>query len=402
MEPALQVNSEIGRLRTVLLKRPGTELENITPETMHELLFDDTPYLKIAQVEHDEFATTLREQGVETLYIEQLVADVLADSDVRRQFIARFIAEQGHQPGTPEFAALMGYLHGFNVTDLVAKLYAGVRVDEFDNGLNQPAQRLFLLHPLPNAYFTRDPQSVIGNGLTINRMTYPVRQVESLLTELVMTHHPRFAGHVNIWRSREVETCLEGGDALILNEHTFAVGLSERTEQAAVTELAETLFKSADSQIDTVLMMQIPHSHATMHLDTVFTMVNTNQFTMYPGVLADGNTLEMVLARKKSSGEVVLGRRTDLIATLREITGEVDLDLILTGAGDLVHALREQWNDGSNTLTIAPGEVVTYDRNHVSNDLLREHGIIAHEVRSSELSRGRGGPRCMTQPIWRD
>ena len=243
---------------------------------------------------------------------------------------------------------------------------------------------------------------MIGNGLNINRMTYPVRQVESLLTELVMTHHPRFVGHVNIWRSREVETCLEGGDALILNEHTLAVGLSERTEQAAVTALAETLFKSADSRIDTVLMMQIPHSHATMHLDTVFTMVNTNQFTMYPGVLADGNTLEMVLARKKSSGEVVLGRRTDLIATLREITGEVDLDLILTGAGDPVHASREQWNDGSNTLTIAPGAVVTYDRNHVSNDLLREHGIIVHEVRSSELSRGRGGLRCMTQPIWRD
>ena len=221
MEPALQVNSEIGRLRTVLLKRPGAELVNITPETMHELLFDDTPYLKIAQVEHDEFATTLREQGVEMLYIEQLVADVLADSDVRGQFIARFIAEQCHQPGTPEFAALMGYLRGFNVTDLVAKLYAGVRVDEFDNGLNQPPQRRFLMQPLPNAYFTRDPQSVIGNGLNINRMTYPVRQVESLLTELVMTHHPRFAGHVNIWRSREVETCLEGGDALILNEHTI-------------------------------------------------------------------------------------------------------------------------------------------------------------------------------------
>ena len=402
MEPALQVNSEIGRLRTVLLKRPGAELENITPETMHELLFDDTPYLKIAQTKHDGFAATLREQGVETLYIEQLVADVLAESDVRGQFIARFIAEQGHKPGTPAFAALMGYLRGFNTTDLVAKLYAGVRVDEFDNGLNQSDQRLFLLHPLPNAHFTRDPQSVIGNGLTINRMTYPARQVESLLTELVMTHHPRFVGHVNIWRSREVETCLEGGDVLILNEHTLAVGLSERTEQAAVSELAETLFKSADSRIDTVLMMQIPHSHATMHLDTVFTMVNTNQFTMYPGVLADGKTIEMVLARKKSSGEVVLGRRTDLIATLREVTGEVDLDLILTGAGDPVYAPREQWNDGSNTLTIAPGEVVTYDRNHVSNELLRKHGIIVHEVRSSELSRGRGGPRCMTQPIWRD
>ena len=149
-------------------------------------------------------------------------------------------------------------------------------------------------------------------------------------------------------------------------------------------------------------MMQIPHSHATMHLDTVFTMVNTNQFTMYPGVLADGKAIEMVLARKKSTGEVTLGRRTDLIATLREVTGEVDLDVILTGAGDPVYAPREQWNDGSNTLTIAPGEVVTYDRNYVSNDLLRKHGIIVHEVRSSELSRGRGGPRCMTQPNWLD
>lgn len=402
MEPALQVNSEIGRLRTVLLKRPGDELENITPATMTDLLFDDTPYLKIAQAEHDAFAATLREQGIETLYIEQLVADVLADADIRAQFVAQFITEQGHQPDTPAFTALMGYLRGFNVTDLVAKLYAGVRVDEFDHRLEQQMRTPFLMQPLPNAYFTRDPQSVIGNGLTINRMTYPVRQVESLLTELVMTHHPRFAGHVNIWRSRDVETCLEGGDVLILNAHTLAVGLSERTEQAAVSELAETLFKSADSQIDTVLMMQIPHSHATMHLDTVFTMVNTNQFTIYPGVLADGNEIEMVLARKKSSGEVVLGRRTDLLATLREVTGEVELDLILTGNGDPVSASREQWNDGSNTLTIAPGEVVTYDRNHVSNDLLREHGIIVHEVRSSELSRGRGGPRCMTQPIWRD
>ncbi|WP_447409249.1 arginine deiminase [Weissella confusa] len=402
MEPALQVNSEIGRLRTVLLKRPGDELENITPATMTDLLFDDTPYLKIAQAEHDAFAATLREQGIETLYIEQLVADVLADADIRAQFVAQFITEQGHQPDTPAFTALMGYLRGFNVTDLVAKLYAGVRIDEFDHRLEQPTRTPFLMQPLPNAYFTRDPQSVIGNGLTINRMTYPVRQVESLLTELVMTHHPRFAGHVNIWRSRDVETCLEGGDVLILNAHTLAVGLSERTEQAAVSELAETLFKSADSQIDTVLMMQIPHSHVTMHLDTVFTMVNTNQFTIYPGVLADGQEIEMVLARKKSSGEVVLGRRTDLLATLREVTGEVELDLILTGDGDPVSASREQWNDGSNTLTIAPGEVVTYDRNHVSNDLLREHGIIVHEVRSSELSRGRGGPCCMTQPIWRD
>ncbi|MFO9689553.1 arginine deiminase [Weissella confusa] len=402
MVPALQVNSEIGRLRTVLLKRPGDELENITPASMGELLFDDIPYLKIAQAEHDAFAATLREKGVETLYIEQLVADVLADAHIRSQFTAQFITEHGYQPDTPTFAALMGYLRGFSVSDLVAKLYAGVRIDEFDNRLEQPVQTPFLMQPLPNAYFTRDPQSVIGNGLTINRMTYPVRQVESLLTELVMTYHPRFAGHVNIWRSREVETCLEGGDVLILNEHTLAVGLSERTEQAAVSELAETLFKSVDSQIDTVLMMQIPHSHATMHLDTVFTMVNNNQFTMYPGVLAGGKEIEMVLARRKSSGEVVLGRRTDLIAALREVTGEVDLDLILTGAGDPVHASREQWNDGSNTLTIAPGEVITYDRNHVTNNLLREHGIIVHEVRSSELSRGRGGPRCMTQPIWRD
>lgn len=402
MVPALNVNSEIGRLRTVLLKRPGQELENITPATMQDLLFDDTPYLKIAQAEHDAFAATLREQGVETLYIEQLVADVLEKPAIRASFIAQFIEEQGHKPATPEFTALMGYLRGFDVTDLVAKLYAGVRFDEFDNHLDKSVHTPFLMQPLPNAYFTRDPQSAIGNGLTINRMTYPVRQVESLLTELVMTHHPRFAGRVNIWRSREVETCLEGGDVLILNEHTLAVGLSERTEQAAVSELAETLFKSADSNIDTVLMMQIPHSHATMHLDTVFTMVNTNQFTMYPGVLADGKEIEMVLAHKRSSGEVTLGRRTDLIATLREVTGEVDLDLILTGAGDPVYAPREQWNDGSNTLTISPGEVVTYDRNYVSNDLLRKHGIIVHEVRSSELSRGRGGPRCMTQPIWRD
>lgn len=146
MVPALQVNSEIGRLRTVLLKRPGDELENITPASMGELLFDDIPYLKIAQAEHDAFAATLREQGVETLYIEQLVADVLADAHIRSQFTAQFITEHGYQPDTPTFAALMGYLRGFSVSDLVAKLYAGVRIDEFDNRLEQPVQTPFLMH----------------------------------------------------------------------------------------------------------------------------------------------------------------------------------------------------------------------------------------------------------------
>ena len=359
--PAINVNSEIGKLKSVLLKRPGAEVENITPDTMERLLFDDIPFLEIAQQEHDFFANTLRENGVETLYIDDLAVEALdTDEKVREAFVQQYLDEAGYGLGTTH-DALNDYLKTFNTRDLVTKLYAGVRRNEFDfenDSLHDLAGRdaanPFLLDPLPNAYFTRDPQASIGNGMTINHMTFKARQPESLFTEFVMTHHPRFAGHVDIWRDRNHNTRIEGGDELVLNDHVLAIGVSQRTSSKSIEALAKELF--------------------------------ANIFIMTPG----------------PDGTVKLAHRTDLGATLKEVLGLSELDLIETGSGDAIVAPREQWNDGSNTLTIAPGEVVTYNRNYVSNELLRRHGILVHEVISSELSRGRGGPRCMSQPIWRE
>lgn len=407
--PAINVNSEIGKLKSVLLKRPGAEVENITPDTMERLLFDDIPILEIAQQEHDFFANTLRENGVETLYIDDLAVEALdTDEKVREAFVQQYLDEAGYGIGTTH-DGLNDYLKTFNTRDLVTKLYAGVRRNEFDfenDSLHDLAGRdaanPFLLDPLPNAYFTRDPQASIGNGMTINHMTFKARQPESLFTEFVMTHHPRFAGHVDIWRDRNHNTRIEGGDELVLNDHVLAIGVSQRTSSKSIEALAKELFANPDSHFDTVVAVEIPHNHAMMHLDTVFTMVNKDQFTVFPGIMDEGGKMNIFIMTPGPDGTVKLAHRTDLGATLKEVLGLSELDLIETGSGDAIVAPREQWNDGSNTLTIAPGEVVTYNRNYVSNELLRRHGILVHEVISSELSRGRGGPRCMSQPIWRE
>ena len=403
--PAINVNSEIGTLKSVLLKRPGAEVENITPDTMERLLFDDIPFLKIAQEEHDFFADTLRDNGVETLYVDDLAVEALDSDDViRHRFVQQYLDEAGYGIGTTH-DALFNYLETFDTREMVTKLYAGIRRNEFDfenDSLHDLAGRdaanPFLLDPLPNAYFTRDPQASMGNGITINHMTYKARQPESLFTEFIMQYHPRFAGHVDIWRDRNHNTRIEGGDELILNDHVIAIGVSQRTSSKSIEALAKELFANPNSHFDTVVAVEIPHNHAMMHLDTVFTMVNRDQFTVFPGIMDAGGQMNIFIMTPGPDGTVKLAHRTDLGKTLQKVLDLPELDLIETGSGDEIVAPREQWNDGSNTLTIAPGEVVTYNRNYVSNELLRRHGIIVHEVISSELSRGRGGPvACRNQ-----
>ncbi|RMC38740.1 arginine deiminase [Lactobacillus sp. ESL0236] len=409
--PAINVNSEIGKLKTVLLKRPGAEVENITPDTMENLLFDDIPYLKIAQEEHDYFAETLRKNGVETLYIDDLAVGALGQSsEIRQEFIKQYLSEHGYEAGVTH-DVLQEYLNSFDLHDMVTKLYSGIRRNEIDLDLKNEtlhdlagsdANDPFLLDPLPNAYFTRDPQASIGSGITINHMTFKARQPESLFTEFVMKYHPRFAGHVNVWRDRNHSTRIEGGDELVLNDHVLAIGVSQRTSSKSIEGLAQELFTNNDSHFDTVVAIEIPHNHAMMHLDTVFTMVNKDQFTVFPGIMDEAGKMNIFVMTPDENGKIKMEHHTDLGETLKQVLHLSELDLIMTGNADDIVAPREQWNDGSNTLTIAPGEVVTYNRNYVSNEMLREHDILVHEVISSELSRGRGGPRCMSQPLWRE
>lgn len=405
MPSPIHVTSEIGKLKTVMLHRPGREIENITPDSMYRLLFDDIPYLPIAQEEHDYFAQTLRDQGIEVLYFEKLAAEALADQDVKEEFVDRMVAESGYAAGLIH-DVLKEYLLAMNTQDMVNKIFEGVRREEIDlphMTLQQAAKDTewpFVMDPMPNAYFTRDPQASIGDGLSINRMTFPARQRESLITEYIIKHHPRFAGQVNVWRDRNHETHIEGGDELVLSDHVFAIGISQRTTADAIEDIAKNLFKK--SNYDTVIAIKIPHNHAMMHLDTVFTMIDYDKFTVHPAILDENGHVDNWVLHPGKDGEITMEHHTDIKEVLKKALNKDDIDLIPTGNGDPIIAAREQWNDGSNTLAIAPGEVVTYNRNYVSNDLLRKHGILVHEVRSSELSRGRGGPRCMSCPIVRE
>ncbi|WP_242235981.1 arginine deiminase [Bacillus cereus group sp. BfR-BA-01316] len=407
MKHPIHVTSEIGELQTVLLKRPGKEVENLTPDYLQQLLFDDIPYLPIIQKEHDYFAQTLRNRGVEVLYLEKLAAEALVDKKLREEFVDR-ILEEGQADVNVAHQTLKEYLLSFSNEELIQKIMGGVRKSEIETSKKTHLYELmedhypFYLDPMPNLYFTRDPAATVGDGLTINKMREPARRRESLFMEYIIKYHPRFANHnVPIWLDRDYKFPIEGGDELILNEETIAIGVSARTSAKAIERLAKNLF-SRQNKIKKVLAIEILKCRAFMHLDTVFTMVDYDKFTIHPAIQGPKGNMNIYILEKGSDEETLkITHRTSLMEALKEVLGLNELVLIPCGGGDVIASAREQWNDGSNTLAIAPGVVVTYDRNYVSNTLLREHGIEVIEVLSSELSRGRGGPRCMSMPIVR-
>lgn len=407
MSSPIHVYSEIGKLKTVMLHRPGKELENLAPDILHRMLIDDIPYLKIAQEEHDAFAHVLRQQGIKVLYLEDLLAESLTDEKVRRAFLDQLLDESSIKKQDPLHQLLLNYLQELPTKEMVKTVIAGIRKSAIHNStpsladLAEDPDYPFYLDPMPNVYFTRDQQAAIGSGMTINRMTFRARRRESLFMETILKNHPDFKNAtIPVWRDRYHHGRLEGGDELVLNNHVLAVGISQRTSATAITDFAHNLFDH--SSYDTILAIKIPHNHAMMHLDTVFTMINYDQFTVHPFILDKAGKIDIYVLQPDDHNGVKITEKNDLVQVLKENLHLSELDLIPTGGGDPIAAPREQWNDGSNTLAIAPGEVVTYDRNYVSNDLLRKHGIIVHEIRSSELSRGCGGPRCMSCPLIRE
>ena len=409
MEPQIQVNSEIGRLKTVLLHRPGEELEALPPEYMSRMLFDDVPYLKVAQEEHDAFANVLRENGVEVLYLDQLAAEALANEEVRDRFIVEMVRASKQEETFSTFA-IVNYLQSLEPLAMVRKVMAGVKKSEVED--MEPTNKQlhhfmvndypFYLDPMPNLYFTRDPAASIGNGLTINKMHWPARRRESLFMQYILKYHPRFANqNIPVWYNRNNRFSVEGGDELVLNKHTVAIGISERTEAEAIERIASRLFH--DSEFTRVLAIKIPARRAFMHLDTVFTMIDYDKFSVHPEIMTAGGELDIYVLDKSNThvGYEVTHRR-DLTNVLAESLGVSKVQLIQCGNGDPIAAAREQWNDGSNTLAIAPGVVITYDRNYVTNEALRKAGLKVIEVAGSELGRGRGGPRCMSMPLFRE
>jgi len=402
----INVKSEIKPLRKVLLHRPGKELLNLTPDTLEELLFDDIPFLRVAQEEHDCFAQKLKDNNVEVNYLEGLTAEVLeADSDIRDQFLKQFILEAGIR--TPRYQKILfDYLNEKYPDNfaLVVKTMEGIRLDELHTDKNKSLVDLvsdtskLVIPPMPNLYFTRDPFATIGKGVSINRMTYETRNRETLYGEYIFNYHPDFKDTPRYY-DRNATFHIEGGDILNISETTLAIGISQRTEPDAIDALARNIFESEDSSINTILAFDIPNTRAFMHLDTVFTMIDTDKFTVHPGILGPLAIYEITPGK---GGDLKV---KEIHATLKEVLAQYlghPVTLINCGGSDRIASEREQWNDGSNTLAIAPGRIVVYERNDVTNAILKENGLDVIEVPSAELSRGRGGPRCMSMPLWRE
>ena len=401
----VNVKSEIKPLKKVLLHRPGRELLNLTPNTLEELLFDDIPFLKVAQEEHDAFAQALRDNGVEVVYLERLMAEVLDQNpELREKFLKQFIEEAGIR--TERYQKIIydylndNYPDNF---DLVLKTMEGINLTELHTDKSNSLVDLvseaskMVIAPMPNLYFTRDPFAMIGNGVSINRMYSETRNRETIYGEYIFAHHPLLKGTPQYY-SRYSAFHIEGGDILNINEHVLAIGISQRTEPDAIDEIAHNIFNDDTSPVDTILAFNIPNNRAMMHLDTVFTQIDVDKFTIHPGIMGPLTVFEITPEGAGIKVREMSGKLEDI---LEKYVGR-PVELIPCGGGDRIAAEREQWNDGSNTLCIAPGKIVVYERNDVTNKVLRDKGLDLIIVPSAELSRGRGGPRCMSMPIERE
>ena len=395
----VNVKSEIGNLKKVILHRPGNELLNLTPNTLEELLFDDIPFLEVAQAEHDAFAGILREEGVEVVYLEDLMAEALdTDPALREKFLDQWIYEAGIR--TDLYTQIIkDYINSeyTGTKDMVMKTMAGINLQELPQQhtnllVDMVSDRTKLVcAPMPNLYFTRDPFNMIGNGVGINRMYSQTRNRETIYGDYIFNYHPDFKD-VPQYYSRENTFHIEGGDVLNINDHVLAI------EPDAIDAIAHNVFNDETSTIDTILAFNIPSSRAFMHLDTVFTQIDYDKFTIHPGIMGPLTVFEITAEGDGIKVKEMSGKLEDI---LEKYVGN-PVELIPCGGGDRIAAEREQWNDGSNTLCIAPGTIVVYERNDVTNALLKEKGLKVLEMPSAELSRGRGGPRCMSMPLVRE
>ncbi|WP_230399425.1 arginine deiminase [Novisyntrophococcus fermenticellae] len=404
---SIHVTNEIGSLKKVMLHRPGKELEHLVPGELERLLFDDIPYLKAAQQEHDEFADILKSQGSEVVYLEDLAAEVLRTSPEIRENFIRQIIEEGGSLALKFKSQLSELLNAIeDEKELVLKTMAGISMHELKETGHSPLANLvkhsgrFVMDPIPNLYFTRDPFASIGNGVSLNHMYSKTRRRETIYGELILRHHPDFSEDMLFYYRRENPFCIEGGDILNLSHKILAVGISQRTTPEAIELLAQNIFEDRDSEIEKILALDIPSIRAYMHLDTVLTQIDYDKFTIHPGILDSLKVYEICRGIRKDSLSVI-ERKGTLAEILCSCMGLDKVTLIRCGGKDWMASEREQWNDGSNTLCINPGKVIVYDRNYITNGILRDNGIEVLEMPSSELSRGRGGPRCMSMPLIR-
>lgn len=402
----IHVYSEIGKLKKVMLHRPGKEIENLMPDYLERLLFDDIPFLENAQKEHDAFAEALRNEGIEVLYLEKLAAESLINEEVRTAFIDEYIAEANIR-GRATKEAIRNMLMSIEDNQkLIDKTMAGIQKSELpeisdeEKGLTDLVESdyPFAIDPMPNLYFTRDPFATIGAGVSLNHMFSETRNRETLYGKYIFTHHPEYGGKVPMVYDRSENTRIEGGDELVLSKDVLAVGISQRTDAASIEKLLVNIFKQ-NLGFKKVLAFEFANNRKFMHLDTVFTMVDYDKFTIHPEIEGDLRVYSVTYENDKLK---IVEEKGDLAELLATNLGVEKVELIRCGGDNIVAAGREQWNDGSNTLTIAPGVVVVYNRNTITNAILESKGLRLVKIEGSELVRGRGGPRCMSMPFERE
>ena len=398
------IYSEIGPLKAVILHSPGEELNNLTPKYLEELLFDDIPWLPLAKKEHEAFAKAFIDNGVKVYYLVDLVTESIKNKKIKEEFIDQFIKDADIASQTLKEKTKEYLLKIKDTKELILKCISGIKKTDLESFKYRTLSDYvndspFITNPMPNLYFTRDPFVLVGGGVVINSMHSKTRKRETIFGDFIFRYHDLFKD-VPRYYNRFDDFEIEGGDIMILNDTTLIIGVSERTSPEAVWALSKNIFYNFETSFERVLAFSIPKTRSFMHLDTIFTQVDYDKFTIHKGCYKELNVYEITKNLSKPMKLNIKPLKEKLEDILEKYVGK-PVTLIPCGGDDLITSDREQWSDGSNCISLSPGVVIAYERNDITNKMLESYNIKVITIPSSELSRGRGGPRCMSMPVYR-